>query len=146
MPSRRDIERLGDEVHEFLEEVWRVPRFAGHRRGFRPPVDCFHTEEPYELTIVVELAGVDPETVKIDATDRQLRIWGERRRPRAEGQVFHHAEIEYGLFERQIALAEPVDPARASASYQSGLLTIVLPLARRRTEPVKVQIEVRTTS
>jgi HSP20 family molecular chaperone IbpA len=96
MPSRRDVERLGDEVHELLEEVWRVPRFAGHRRGFRPPVDVFQTEELHELTIVVELAGIDPETVRIDATDRQLRIWGERKRPRGVGQVFHHAEIEYG--------------------------------------------------
>jgi HSP20 family protein len=145
MPSKRDVERLADEVHDLFEEVWRIPRFGGHRRGFRPQVDCFHTDDPHELTVVVELAGVEPDTVRIDATERHLRVWGERVRPRVEGQVFQQMEIEYGLFERQISLSEPVDPARARATYGRGLLTIVLPVAERSAQPVKVEIEVRTS-
>src|SRR5688500_12706906 len=104
MPSKRDVERLADEVHDLFEEVWRIPRFGGHRRGFRPQVDCFHTDDPHELTVVVELAGVEPDTVRVDATERHLRVWGERVRPRVEGQVFQQMEIEYGQFERQISL------------------------------------------
>jgi HSP20 family protein len=145
MPGNRDVERLAEEVHELFEEVWRIPRFGGHRRGFRPQVDCFHTDDPHELTVVVELAGVEPETVKIDATERHLRIWGERLRPRVDGQVFQQMEIEYGPFERRIALSEPVDPARARATYRRGLLTIVLPVAEQSPQPVKVEIEVRAS-
>ncbi len=146
MPRRRDIDRLTDEVHELFEELWRVPRFAGIRRGFRPQIDCFHTDEPLELTVVVDLAGVDPESVRIDATDRQLTIAGERRRPRCEGQVFQQMEIEYGPFERQITLSEPVDASRAHASYQRGLLRIVLPVAETTSRSVNVPVEVKAAS
>ena len=40
-------------------------------------------------------------------------------------------EIDYGAFQRRIALAEEVDPDGVGASYDRGLLTIVLPLAPR---------------
>jgi|SRR5438067_4736908 len=144
MGRERDIERLGREVHELLEDVWRLPRFSGPRRGFRPQVDCFLTREPDGLTVVVELAGVDPDEVHVDAIQHELRIWGERRRQPTEGRVFQQLEIDYGPFERRIPLAVEVDPARARASYDAGLLTIVLPLAQRRPEPTKVEIEVET--
>jgi HSP20 family molecular chaperone IbpA len=143
---RREIDKLTEEVHELFEELWRIPRFAGLRRGFRPPLDVFLTESPRELTVVLDLAGVSPDCVKIGATERHLLISGERARPRVEGQVFQQAEIEYGPFERQIALAEPVDPARSRATYDAGFLTIVLPIAEQTSGPVKVPIEVSTSS
>lgn len=138
----RDIDKLTEEVHELFEELWRIPRFVGMRRGFRPPVDVFLTEGPRELTVVMDVSGIDPGCVKIDASERQLVIAGERRRPRVEGQSFHQAEIEYGPFERHIGLTEPVDPASARATYAGGLLTIVLPIAARASGAVKIPVEV----
>lgn len=143
---KREIDKLTEEVHELFEELWRIPRFAGLRRGFRPPVDVFLTEEPRELTVVLDLAGVNPDCVKVGATERHLLISGERVRPRVEGQVFQQAEVEYGSFERQIALAEPVDPSGARATYDNGFLTIVLPITTRSAGPVKVPIDVRAGS
>lgn len=111
----------------------------------RPQVDCYHTDEPHELTVVVELPGVDPEQVHIVATERELLIAGERKRTRCEGRVFQQMEIDHGAFERTIPLIEEVDPAHASASYERGLLTIVLPVVEHRPPgPVNVSIEVRT--
>ena len=72
-----------------------------------------------------------------------LLIAGERNRPKDAGH-YQQLEIDYGPFERRIPLAVEVDPARARASYDAGLLTIVLPLAQRRPEPTKVEIEVET--
>jgi HSP20 family molecular chaperone IbpA len=37
-------------------------------------------------------------------------------------------EIEYGAFERQVRLAEDVDPERGSARFEHGVLTIELPV------------------
>jgi HSP20 family molecular chaperone IbpA len=37
-------------------------------------------------------------------------------------------EIEYGDFERRIELGEDVDTARTEATYDRGMLRIVLPL------------------
>ena len=40
-------------------------------------------------------------------------------------------EIEYGPFQRRIALAEDVDPAAGEATYERGLLKVILPLAQK---------------
>ena len=143
--ARRDIDRLQGEIEELFADLWQVPRFSGLRHGFRPAVDCFHTDEPHQLTIVIELAGVDPESVGVVIEERTLTISGERRRPRVSGQVYQQMEIEYGAFSRTIQLLEDVDATAAGASYERGLLTVTLPIVERppSREPVAVVV-VRT--
>jgi HSP20 family protein len=131
--GRRDIDQIQEELDELFADLWQVPRFAGLRRGFRPNVDCYRTENPAAVTVVVELAGIDPNSkVEITVAERTLTISGARRRPLSECRVsYRQMEIDYGSFQRRLALAEPVDPERAKASYENGLLTIVLPLAQK---------------
>ena len=143
MTSRRDIDRLRDEIEDLFTELWQVPRFASRAGTFRPQVDCFRTEDPPALTVVVDLAGIDPDEVQIVATGRVLVVAGERRRPPGNGRVYQQMEIDYGPFRREVALAEDVDPAGGRASYERGLLRVVLPLAKRAPRPAKVPIEVR---
>jgi len=145
MPGRKDIERLQEELEELFDDLWRVPRFAGLRRGFRPQVDCFRTDDPAELRIVVELAGIDPNDVALRLADGDLLIAGVRRRPSPRGRMsFQLMEIDYGPFQRRIPLAEPIDASKARATYERGLLTIVLPVAERpRRTTAKVSIRVQ---
>lgn len=133
---RRDIDRLQGEIEELFADLWQVPRFSGLRSGFRPAVDCFCTEDPPQLVVVVSLAGVDPASIEIALAGRSLTISGGRPRPRIPGQVYQQAEIEYGHFERHIPLGRDIDPAAATAAYDAGILTVTLPIARRapRTE------------
>jgi HSP20 family protein len=129
---KRDVDRLQQELEELFSDMWQVPGFAGLRRGFRPHVDCFRSEEPPAITVVVDLAGVDPEHVQVAVTERTMVVSGERRRPSPACRVsYRQMEIEYGPFQRRIALAEDVDPATAEARYENGLLTIVMPLAQK---------------
>ncbi|MBA2462970.1 MAG: Hsp20/alpha crystallin family protein [Actinobacteria bacterium] len=139
---RRDIDRLQGEIEELFADLWQVPRFSGLRHGFRPTVDCFHSAEPHQLTVVLELAGIDADDVEIVVEERSLTVAGERRRPRVDGQVYQQMEIEYGLFQRRIQLSEDVDVTKATASYERGLLTVTLPIAERppRSEPVLISI------
>jgi HSP20 family protein len=125
---RRDIDRLQGEIEGLFADLWQVPRYSGLRPGFRPLVDSFRTDDPPTLTVVVELAGVDPATLRLDVGERELVITGERPRPAEPGRVYQQMEIEYGRFERRIPLAEPVDAEAAQANYDAGLLTVVLPL------------------
>ncbi len=140
--GRRDIDDLQSEIEELFAELWQVPRFAGLRHGFRPNVDCFHTDDPHALTIVVELPGVDPASIRLAAAERALLIAGERPRPRVPGRVYQQMEIEYGAFQRQVRLAENIDPEHASATFENGVLTIVLPVAASAPPPGRVLIEV----
>jgi HSP20 family protein len=129
--TRRDVDKLQEEIEELFADLWQVPRFSGIRHGFRPNVDCFHTDDPHALTVVVELPGVDPASVQIVAGERVLVISGERKRPKVQGRVYQQMEIESGAFQRQVRLLEDVDPERAHASFENGVLTIELPVVEQ---------------
>jgi HSP20 family protein len=143
--TRRDVDKLQEEIEELFADLWQVPRFSGLRHGFRPNVDCFHTDDPHALTVVVELPGVDPQSVKVVAGERVLAIAGERARPRAPGRVYQQMEIEYGPFLRQVRLAEDVDPGRASARFEQGVLTVELPVADHAPPAGSIAIRVELT-
>jgi HSP20 family molecular chaperone IbpA len=142
VPRRRNIDRLQSEIEELFADLWQVPRSVGLRGGFRPLVDCYRTEDPAALTVVVDLAGVDPSALQVDIGDRELLITGERPPPRDPERRYQRMEIEYGRFERRVELTEPIDTEAAGAAYHAGVLTITLPLARRRPtrEPVTIAI------
>jgi len=128
--ERRDVDRIQEELDELFSDLWQVPGFVGRRHGFRPHVDCFRSEDPDAVTVVVELAGIDPDDVEIAVSERTVTIRGTRRRPAHSCRVSYRLmEIEYGSFQRRITLAEDVDPERAEATYERGLLTVVMPLA-----------------
>ena len=129
--TRRDVDKLQEEIEELFADLWQVPRFSGMRHGFRPNVDCFHTDDPHVLTVIVELPGVDPRSVKIVANERLLVVAGERKRPKVPGRVYQQMEIETGPFQRQIRLVEDVDPEHAHAHFDQGVLTIELPVGDR---------------
>ena len=143
--ARRDIDRLQGEIEELFADLWQVPRFAGGRHGFRPAVDCFVTEDPPQLVVIVELAGIDPDSIEIALEDGALTIAGQRSRPRIEGQVYQQAEIDYGRFERRLKLDRRVDVSSATALYEAGMLRIALPVVarapRRRTAAIVVRRE-----
>lgn len=145
MARRRDIDRL-NELEELFADLWQVPRFAaGLRRAHRPQIDVYRSEDPPEVTVVVEIPGADPERMRIELDGRRLVVSGDRPRPRAAGQVWYRSEIEYGAFAREVALAADVDVEHATATYDRGLLRIVLPLAERPPKRASVAIEVRRT-
>ena len=140
---KRDIDDLAGEIQELFADMWQVPRFsAGLRQGYRPQADCYRTDDPPALTVVVELPGVDPSSVEVVVAGRSLTISGERTRPRVAGAHYIAMEIEYGTFKRTIDLDTEVDPTGVTATYDKGMLKVVLPLAPQRREE-KVNINVR---
>ena len=145
MRKSDDIDQLKDELEELFAGLCQAPRFVGQRRVFRPLIDVFRTDDPPTLTVVVELAGVDPAEVELAVTDGVLAIFGKRVRERVPGRVYQHIEIDYGAFGRRIPLSEPVDADAAEATYARGLLTVVLPVATRASGPVKVPVTRRAT-
>ncbi len=133
--ERLTPESLQAEIEELFSDLWQVPRFAGSRRGFRPNVDSYHTADPHQLVVIVELPGVDPQSLTVIAGERALLVAGERRRERSDGRVYQQMEIEYGPFQRQVRLAEDVDVEKAGARYHQGILTITLPVAAAAASP-----------
>jgi HSP20 family protein len=141
---RRELESAAEEIEQLFADLWQVFPFSrGMRRGYRPEVDVYRTENPAALTVVVELPGVDPGEVQVIASPQALLIAGERRRPK-DGQ-YQQLEIDYGPFQRQVTLAEPVDPEQATATYERGFLTIRLPVAPQPAPAESISIVVTSS-
>jgi HSP20 family protein len=143
--SRDDVERTRSGLEGLFGELWHGTRFAVTRRGFRPPIDVVRTEDPPELRVIVDLAGVDPGDVHIVVNERALVIAGRRSRVLPDRRPSYHLlEIEYGQFERRIVLPENVDPDGARATYERGLLTVVLPVVAAAPRQERIAIRIRT--
>ena len=139
---KRDIDDLQGEIQELFADLWQVPRFSGIRNGFRPQCDCFRTDDPPTLHVVVELPGVDPASVEVVASAKTLVVAGSRERLPAAGAHYLAMEIEYGAFQRRVELGEEIDPAGATASYDRGMLKVTLPIAARPqpgTVPIRIE-------
>jgi HSP20 family molecular chaperone IbpA len=107
------------------------------RRGPSPTsraqTDVYVTDNPPTVTIMIDAAGLNPETLRVVLDGQVLSVVGERIRPSATGRrVYQHAEIDWGSFERHVRLSDPVDPNGADVRYEDGLLRIALPLAKRQ--------------
>jgi HSP20 family protein len=141
--KRRDIEHAAEEIEQLFADLWQVFPFSrGLRRGFRPQVDVFRSNDPAVLTVQIELAGVDPDDVQLIASPQALLIAGERRRPKDCGHL-QQMELDYGPFQRQITLSEDVDPEQATATYERGILTVRLPVAPQPAPRESVSIAVK---
>jgi HSP20 family protein len=143
--KRRDFEHAAEEIEQLFADLWQVFPFSRSlRRGYRPEVDVYRSDDPPTLTVQVELPGVDPDDVQLIASPRALLIAGERRRPKDCGH-YQQLEIDYGPFQRSITLAEDIDPEAATATYERGILTVRLPVAPRPAPRESVSISVRTS-
>ncbi len=56
-------------------------------------------------------------------------------------EQFHHVERRYGAFSRSFSLPQTVDPAKVSAEYKHGVLTVRLPL-REEMKPRSIKVDV----
>ena len=145
MEKRRDFEHAAEEIEQLFADLWQVFPFSRSlRRGYRPQVDVYRSDDPPTLTVQVELSGVDPDDVQLIASPQALLIAGERRRPKDCGH-YQQLEIDYGPFQRSITLAEDIDPEAAPATYERGILTVRLPVAPRPTPRESVSISVSTS-
>ncbi len=140
-----ETKRPHAELEDVFNELWHGPRFGVQRRGFAPRIDVLRTEEPDELRVVVELAGIDPADVHVVVHERALLVAGRRKPVQPDSRPSYHLlEIAYGPFERRIGLPVDVDPERARATYERGLLVVTLPVAVSPPPQGRITIRIRT--
>ena len=136
---RREMDRLFDDFFAPLE-----PRsFAGAgmaERAVSPSIDIHETEQSYQVT--AELPGIDPKDVELDLRDNALTLRGEKRSERTEGDGGRrYTERTYGRFERTIPLPTEVEADKVEASYENGVLKVVLPKnAQARDKSRRIEI------
>ncbi|MBN7812399.1 Hsp20/alpha crystallin family protein [Algoriphagus sp. H41] len=109
-------------------------------RQFSPAVDIAEDEKSYEIQLA--LPGMKKTDFKIDLVDRKLTISGERKQEeKKEGKNFHSIETQYGAFKRSFFLPDDVLEDSVEASYQDGLLSLVLPKKEKKTNRASIEVK-----
>ena len=131
------------EFQEALDTMFGMvnPALRRRKHAWRPHVDIYESVD--EVLIVVELAGVARNDIRVEVSRKILRLCGFRRaNPSGEHARYRLAEIPYGYFERTFSMPWPIDRERVEARFVEGLLQIRLarmPVEKART--VSIQTE-----
>lgn len=119
MTLRQAMDRL------FEDSFVRAPRgFDGG--GNYLPLDVYTTKDA--VVIRASVPGVKPDDVEVTVEGNTVTIRGETKVPQEEG-TFLLQEQRYGSFARSIELAIPVQPEKAEAKFENGVLTLSIPKA-----------------
>jgi HSP20 family protein len=131
---QREMEQLLD---QFARRKPPMVRFAPS--AWEPPVDMYETAQ--NVVVVAELAGVKQEEIRISVHAKTLIIRGGRtERQAGSDRTYYQMEISTGPFERGVLLPIAVDAEKATASYNDGILEIVLPkVSKERTRRVDIR-------
>ena len=125
-----DIVSLREAMDRLFEESFIRPNTwtglaAGH---VAVPVDLWETKDAYQLR--ADVPGVTPDQLEINATSDSITFGGE---------VKGHAEVtedgwlrqerRIGKFQRAFTLPMAIDPTKVEATFENGVLQLVLPKA-----------------
>jgi HSP20 family protein len=138
---RREFAALEEQVDQIFERAFGAGmRMPSRADSYRPALDAYETEQA--IVVLVELAGVAPEHVRLTVDGEYLQISGTRQVSEGSGGTRHlRMEIPQGPFERVVRLRDPYDPDRVEASLESGLLRVTLPKRPRVVQRVPVKGE-----
>ena len=106
--------------------------------AWAPALDISERKDAYLVT--VELPGLEPEDLDITMEDGLLTIQGERHFAHdSSEQQFHRVERRYGAFRRSITLPAHVMAEGIEASFEDGVLQILVPKTEEA-KPKRIQV------
>ena len=104
------------------------PQGSDRATAWTPALDISERKDAYLVN--VELPGLKPEDLDITMEDGLLTIQGERQfTSESSEQQFHRVERRYGAFRRSITLPAHVMAEGIQASFEDGVLQILVPKA-----------------
>lgn len=130
-----------------FERMLNAPFFSSFRSGapedaiqWAPTIDVF--EKDKRLITRVDLPGVTLKDVKVEVSDGNLMISGERKREyEDQKENMYRCEREYGTFFRSVPLPEGVTLDDVTATFTDGVLEVSVPLPA--TKPVSRTVEIK---
>jgi HSP20 family protein len=106
--------------------------------AWAPALDISERKDAYLVN--VELPGLKPEDFDITMEDGLLTIQGERHFAHdSSEQQFHRVERRYGTFRRSITLPAHAMAEGIQASFEDGVLQILVPKAEEA-KPKRIQV------
>jgi len=124
----------------FGDDDWLLPVFS-RMSLVKPAMDVRETDK--EVIAEVEIPGFDPEKIDVSVEDGMLKVRGamdEKKEEKEKG--YWRKEIRKGSFERMVRLPVAVKQDAVAATYEKGVLKIVMPKVETKPSS-KVRIQVK---
>jgi HSP20 family protein len=132
MPTKQELQVQQKRELENKEES-TIPA-----RVFLPTADIYETNDA--LNVVLEVPGVDKNSVDIRVEDGVLKIEGQLDFSKYQGLQPLYTEYNVGHYSRSFRLSSKIDQNKIAAELNDGVLSLVLPKveeAKPRTIQVK---------
>jgi HSP20 family protein len=126
---------LQRDLEASLASDWLGAGTAGP--GSFPPINVFQQGD--DLVAVVELPGVDKDSLNIEAKQNTIRLAGRKTITYETKASVHRRERVTGSFDRTIAVPIQIDPEAIRAELRDGVLALHIPRAERD-KPRKITI------
>jgi HSP20 family protein len=121
------------------DEFDRLVGRAFSRDTWMPALDVRESDERFDVKI--DLPGLDPKDVNVTFEDGMLTVSGKRQfESEDKGETWHRVERGFGTFARSIRLPQTADTERIDASFEKGVLTVVVPKSEQA-KPRTIQIK-----
>jgi HSP20 family protein len=122
---------LREAMDRLFDEAFTRPIAPGSGMEM-PAVDLYQTDN--EVVVKAALPGLNPDDINISVTADVLTLKGDyKQEDDVKDAQYHIREHRHGMFERSIMLPTPVQPDKARAEFDKGILSIQIP----KTETVK---------
>jgi len=106
-------------------------------RVFVPATDIFETDQA--LTVVLEMPGVDKESVSASVENDILTIEGRIDFSKYEGLQPVYTEYNIGHYARSFQISSTIEQGKIAADMKDGVMTLVLPKAEKA-KPRKISV------
>ena len=126
--------------------VWSRQEPRAGRSAFPMPLDIYSNDD--EVVILAAVPGMRPDDLDLTIQKNTVMISGELHSPiETEGSAnltWYSRELAEGTYSRSVTLPFMVDSDKAEATFEHGILRVVLPKAEE-SRPKKVAIHAGST-
>ena len=98
-------------------------------RRYLPVTDIFETDQA--LTVILEMPGVEKESVDVRVENDVLAIEGRVDLSKYQGLAPLYIEYNVGNYARSFQLSSKIEQDRITAELKDGVMTLVLPKAEK---------------
>lgn len=134
------------EMNRLMDDTFRG---IGLRTAMAPMVSARMnvSETENQIKATIELPGVSEKDVEVRIDDGVLTISGEKKEEQTEEKEnYHFMERSYGAFRRSIQLPSSADTTQVRATFDKGVLTVVVPKNPQQERSCKIPIQVGSSS
>ena len=127
-------------MRQFTDDMDRF--FVRETKGavWSPAIEVKQAEG--KLVITVDLPGMKKEDVKVNVTEANLTLEGERKEEKEEKREgYYHSERRYGKFFRTIPLPQEAKADQAAAQFKDGVLEITVPIPEAKVKTQQVPVK-----